>query len=102
MAGVTSIEILPNCLSSVMWVEDGVQYRSNVLPHVGAKVGLHAHSYDHTARIQGRMRMTVDGVESEVVTGQEIFIPAWARHSFELLEGDFGEVLCFWPVGAGQ
>lgn len=98
MAGVIAVEVLPNCLSASMWEENGVQYRSNVLTRVGSRVALHAHSYDHTARIKGRMKMIVDGVETEVTTGQEIFIPAGARHSFELIEGDFGEVLCFWKV----
>lgn len=110
MAPVTHYEPLRNCLSASMWEKDGIQYRSNLLHRVGAKVALHAHSYDHTARIRGRLRMIVvtpDGAQqsnSEVATGESVFIPAWHRHSFELLEGvdGIGEVLCFWPVGADQ
>ncbi len=104
MAGITAYESnLKNCLSASMWEEDGMQYRSNLLHCVGAMVELHAHSYDHTARIRGRMKMVIikpDSTqsESEVTTGQEVFIPAWHKHSFELLEGvdGIGEVLCLW------
>lgn len=109
MAGITHYEPLRNCLSASMWFENGMQYRSNILHQVGAKVELHAHSYDHTARITGRMAMIVVPPESEpelsiVADGAEVFIPAWHKHSFELLEGfdGIGEVLCFWPEGADQ
>ena len=110
MAGITHYESnLPNCLSASMWMSDGVQYRSNILHRVGAKVELHAHSYDHTARIRGCMKMIViapgrEPVESTVGNGEEVFVPAWHRHSFELLEAvdDIGEVLCFWPEGSDE
>jgi len=109
MAGVTSYEPIRNCLSASMWVADGFQYRSNILHRVGAKVELHAHSYDHTARIRGRMKLATiapDGTrsESEVESGGTVFIPARWKHSFELLEAvdGIGEVLCFWPEGSDQ
>ncbi len=101
-----AVEPLRNCLSASMWFENGIQYRSNILHEVGAKVELHAHSYDHTARIKGCMKMLViapgqEPVESTIGNGMEVFIPAWHRHSFELLEAvdGIGEVLCFWPGG---
>ncbi len=106
MAGITTYEALRNCLSASMWFENGIQYRSNILHSIGAKVELHAHSYDHTARIRGRMKLATiapDGTigGSEIENG-EVFIPAWWKHSFELLEGidGIGEVLCFWPEGS--
>lgn len=101
MAGVIDqYEDLKNGRVFSMWCEAGIQYRSNLLLHVGARIPLHVHSYDHTARITGRMKMTVDGVDSEVGTGTEVFIAAGRQHSFELLETEngVGEVLCFWPI----
>lgn len=109
MAGITFFEPIRNCLSVSMYEKDGNQHRSNLLHSIGRKIELHAHSYDHTASVKGRMRMVVitpDGQrsESEVKTGDSVFIPAWHRHSFELLEFDngVGMVDCFWPLGSDQ
>lgn len=81
-----------------MWEENGVQYRSNVLLWVGAVVPLHSHSHGHDAETKGRMKMTVDGVESIVAHGSKVFIPKGKQHTFELLEphNGIGEVLCYW------
>lgn len=101
MAGVIGQhEDLKNGRVFSMWCEDGIQYRSNILLWVGATIPLHRHSYDHTARIKGRMKMTVDGVESIVEHGSKVFIPAGKQHTFELLElfNGVGEVLCFWSL----
>lgn len=104
MAGVTSYEQdVVNGRAFSMWEEDGVQYRSNLLFYPGAHIELHAHSFGHSAKIRGRMRMTViaperQPEEREVSSGEEIFIPAWHEHAFVLLEGvdGVGEVLCSW------
>jgi hypothetical protein len=98
VAGVTDYQQdLVNGRAFSMWEENGIQYRSNLLLRPGATIPLHAHSYDHTARILGRMRMTVSGIHSEVAN-DEVFIPAWQQHTFTLIEGidGVGEVLCYW------
>lgn len=87
------------CVCS-MWVQDGIQYRSNILTEPGQKVQLHAHHYDHTARIKGRMLMqiTAPEVSEREVENEDVVIPAWHIHGFTLIEGvdGVGEVLCFW------
>lgn len=109
MAGVTQYEPIRDCLSSSMFVKDGNQHRSNLLHTIGRTIELHAHSYGHTAAIKGRMLMVVitpegQRTEAEVKTGERVFIPAWHKHSFTLLEFEngIGEVDCFWPVGEDQ
>ncbi len=87
-----------------MWEKDGVQYRKNELTRDNPRVPLHAHYYDHTARIVGTMLMTVDApgqaLYSRTVQNEDIFIPAWHKHTFELTLdiNETGEVICFWDV----
>ncbi len=100
MAGVILEQVdIKNGRVFSMWEEGGIQYRSNLLLNPGATIPLHAHSYDHTARIRGRMSMRVNGAECEV-HNEEVFIPAWQQHTFTLIEGidGVGEVLCYWRV----
>ena len=98
-----------------MWGEAGVQFRSNVVTK-GGEIRLHAHNYDHVALItQGWFavrEVLPDGSAKEYQmaskdfqpssrfnfhpVGYRLMIPAWYQHSFTLLEGEIGEVLCFW------
>lgn len=80
------------------WSDDGVEYVSNILLYPGASIPLHKHSYDHGARVRGRMTMRVNDGQPREVANEEVFIPAWAQHTFTLIEGinGVGEVLCYW------
>lgn len=87
-----------------MWCEAGIQFRSNLLLHVGSQIELHAHNYDHvsfvTHGVFDAVEITPDGKrrEYEARAPLRITIPAWHEHSFVLKEheGRPGEILCMW------
>lgn len=104
MAGVVEqSHDLPNGRVCVMWSQCGIQFRSNILLRPGSRIPLHSHSYAHMANVRsGKFAMTVTTPDGEVTTQDVqapdlIEIPALHQHTFELLEGESGEVLCFWP-----
>lgn len=112
----TSDESLPGRVAS-MWVECGIQFRSNVLTN-GGEIPFHGHSYSHVALVtQGWFavkEITPDGTVKEYEmaakdyrppgldqtfspVGYRLVIPAGHLHTFRLLSSGLGEVLCFWP-----
>jgi hypothetical protein len=114
MAGVITQEAdLRNNRVVSMWAEAGMQFRSNLLLAPGARIQLHAHSYDHVAFIEhgvfdvkeilpdGEMReYRVASAEFGLDLSRRVSIPAMHKHAFVLLErtGERpGEVLCVWP-----
>jgi hypothetical protein len=101
-----------------MWVECGVQFRSNLVEEGGC-IPLHAHSYSHIAMVtHGVFQAETTGPNGEtdsfVVSskdfdvpesrGYRLVIPKGWKHTFKLLQNinQPGEVLCFWPDGADQ
>jgi len=112
MAGIVIQESdLPNNRVVSMWSEAGIQFRSNLLLAPGAKIQLHAHSYDHVAMITHGLfdviEVTPSGEEKRYQVASKDFgldlpyrvtIPAQHAHGFALVEnrGQPGEVLCMW------
>lgn len=105
---------------TAMWVEAGVQFRSNVC-RVGEVIGLHAHSYAHVSLVTaGWFQVTETTRDGTAATyqlaakefrtadpsfdpaGYRITIPAGHRHEFRCLGGDPAEVLCLWADGVDQ
>jgi hypothetical protein len=102
-----------------MWVEAGLQFRSNLLTPEHPFIALHRHSFDHVAIIthgwvrveetypDGRLRRyqmaSKDFVPSPgslfYPCGYRVLIPKWHQHSFELIEchGQPAEILCVFP-----
>ncbi len=82
-----------------MWEEAGIQFRSNVITAAGGTIELHAHSYDHVAIcMAGWFRCNVDNESFEVGRGSKTFIGKGRQHTFTLLGGAPGEILCIWPT----
>lgn len=100
-----------------MWVEAGIQFRSNLLLSMDAKVELHAHSFDHVSLVTfGWVLLTEihpDGREFTYQMASKGYVPqridiafepvsyrlenkAWVKHQFTPIEftGQPIEVLC--------
>lgn len=118
MAGVES-NISQTRLAS-MWVEAGLQCRSNLILEAGGEIPLHAHSFDHLSVVAygwftvkeitptgetKEYQLASKGYKPRSVEhpfepcGYRIAIPAGHQHTFTLIEFDGlpGEVLCIWP-----
>lgn len=116
MARVISEADLPNGRVFSLWEEAGMKHRSNVLLRVGSSIPLHRHRWPHVAHITRGLvsfRATApDGTVTEglaasseytqahpftVCGSSRVTIPAEYQHTFTLLDGAPGEVLCIWP-----
>jgi hypothetical protein len=111
MAGIDETR---NSMVKSMWVEAGIQFRSNLASNPGCEIRLHSHSYDHVSFITyglfavkeitpaGEIKtylMASKGYPAEQETvGCRVLIPKFHQHSFTLLEATDqpGEVLCMW------
>lgn len=103
-----------------MWVESGIQFRSNLLLCVGARIQLHKHDFPHVAMVtHGWLRVReidADGNERQYQMSSKGFvptrkdiefspvsyrvnIPAFHQHEFTVIEcqGMPAEVLCMFP-----
>lgn len=103
MAGVVTEERdLANGRVCSMWVEAGIQYRSNLLLRAGAKCPLHAHSFDHMTFVRHGDFDVIDEApdgtrrQFEASAGDMFLIPEGHAHSFLLktYDGKPGNVVC--------
>ena len=82
-----------------MWMECGIQFRSNLIDRISGKIELHSHSYAHKALIRnGSFEMVVNGNHSLVKSGDLVTVKANDQHSFTCVSKGVepAEVLCFW------
>lgn len=115
MAGIVDIVHDPDNKRIVTHSEDcGIQFRSNAIEK-GGRIELHEHHYDHVALcLKGCFEATDIGPEGEQkyliaskeymdahpdtkTIGAQVMIQAWHKHSFVLIDGECGEILCLWP-----
>lgn len=107
MAGVTLYQSdISNGRVWVMWEQDGIQHRTNILMREGAEIPMHSHDYAHDYNLGvGVYALTVekDGVKQPEVLiagNSKGHVPAFVKHHFRLHKwgGVPGQIDCHWPV----
>lgn len=111
---------LPNKRQYAMWVESGIQFRSNLLLCDGATIEQHIHDFSHVSLITWgwlwcktispdnnirKFQVASKGFKpdrTDIAFEPETYritVPAFYRHSFEVIEcqGQPAEVLCLLP-----
>jgi quercetin dioxygenase-like cupin family protein len=103
-AGVASREVAVGrgtAVQVLLGADDGAPHFAmrRFVMQAGGGMPLHTNTVEHEQYVlAGRGRVTVGGEVHEVGSGDVLYIPAGAPHSYEVVEGPF-EFLCMVPNG---